>query len=228
MTIIPYSLNAQPITLYLNHRARKNIIIKPHTPNSLNISVPKWLSIQQLLTELDKQPQTLLHILKQANTTAHHKPPEELWFNGTLYPIKQQNQNEAHFNQSYFTLPQHWCLTQQQTWLKNFLFQAASRILLPKLAHHSQILQLIPPSMKLSNAKTYWGICRAKTGIRLNWRLIGAPSKVQDYVCIHELCHLIHPNHSSQFWASVHHKTPHAQYARTWLKQNGQALFALG
>ena len=67
----------------------------------------------------------------------------------------------------------------------------------------------------------------SRSGIRLNWRLIGAPDFVADYVCIHELCHLPHPNHSQQFWARVNRHTPHTAAAKQWLKQHGQALFVL-
>ena len=80
----------------------------------------------------------------------------------------------------------------------------------------------------LSNAKTFWGVCRHTTGIRLNWRLIGAPEYVADYVCLHELAHLHHPNHSPAFWALTHSLTPHVDQAEQWLKAHGSELFHLG
>ena len=99
--------------------------------------------------------------------------------------------------------------------------------LLPRLALHSERLSLRPAAMALSNAKGFWGVCRARTGIRLNWRLIGAPDFVVDYICVHELCHLPHPNHSPRFWALVNRHTPHTEAAKHWLKQHGNELFWL-
>ena len=89
-------------------------------------------------------------------------------------------------------------------------------------------LNLRPAAAALTDAKTFWGVCRARTGIRLNWRLVGAPDFVADYVCVHELCHLPHPNHSAAFWELVGRHTPHTQAAKDWLKRHGRELFVLG
>lgn len=47
-----------------------------------------------------------------------------------------------------------------------------------------------------------WGSCTPATGtIRISTRLKGMPHWVLDYVLLHELAHLITPDHSPQFWA---------------------------
>ena len=51
---------------------------------------------------------------------------------------------------------------------------------------------------------------------------------VADYVCVHELAHLRHPNHSPAFWAAVEQHTQHRAAATAWLKQHGRELFLLG
>ncbi|PKT85574.1 hypothetical protein CWI50_06335, partial [Neisseria meningitidis] len=72
--------------------------------------------------------------------------------------------------------------------------------LFPRLDRHARPTQLSPASSSLTSAKPFGGVCRKTTGIRFNWRLVGAPESVADYVCIHELCHLAHPDHSPAFW----------------------------
>ena len=50
-----------------------------------------------------------------------------------------------------------------------------------------------------------FGSCNYKTGrIRLSHRLAKMPHWVRDYVVIHEMAHLIEPNHSKVFWDIVH------------------------
>ena len=152
--------------------------------------------------------------------------PPHIWFHGT--PCRLQNHILAtiQYENGLFKLPkQDW--PQQKQHLRHYLHQHAADTLLPRLHVHAAATGLLPAATALSNAKTFWGVCRRHTGIRLNWRLIGAPDFVTDYICIHELCHLTHPNHSPRFWALVEHHTPHTAAAKTWLKQYGNELFWL-
>ena len=45
--------------------------------------------------------------------------------------------------------------------------------------------------------------------------------EIQDYVIIHELCHLKELNHSSAFWKEVEKYCPDYKAHRNWLKNNG-------
>ena len=43
-------------------------------------------------------------------------------------------------------------------------------------------------------------------------------------VMIHELCHLMHPNHSKEFWQVVGRHDPNSAEHREWLKERGEGL----
>lgn len=62
---------------------------------------------------------------------------------------------------------------------------------------------LAQPALALSSARTRWGSCSQRSGIRLHWRLLHFPAPVIDYVIVHELSHLREMNHSPRFWAIV-------------------------
>ena len=72
-----------------------------------------------------------------------------------------------------------------------------------RLGHYSNLMERPAPTLGLSSARTRWGSCSAKTGIRLNWRLVHLPPQFADYVIAHELAHLVEMNHSPRFWAVV-------------------------
>ena len=58
------------------------------------------------------------------------------------------------------------------------------------------------PVLRIRDMETCWGSCLPKKRIvTLNKRLLNAPRNCIEYVVLHELCHLIHPNHSKQFYS---------------------------
>ena len=72
-----------------------------------------------------------------------------------------------------------------------------------RVVHFSAKLNVAPPRVFLSSARTRWGSCNVKHEVRLNWRLMQAGTPVIDYVVAHELAHLQELNHSVRFWRLV-------------------------
>ena len=80
------------------------------------------------------------------------------------------------------------------------------------------------PAVGLSNARTRWGSCSSRSGIRLHWRLIHLPLPLIDYVVAHEVAHLVEMNHSPRFWSVVESLYPGHVAARQALRQVAAAL----
>ena len=60
------------------------------------------------------------------------------------------------------------------------------------------------PSLRIRKMTSRWGVCNTKLKIvTLNLELIKRDIKYLDYVIVHELSHLIHANHSKNFWNLV-------------------------
>jgi predicted metal-dependent hydrolase len=76
----------------------------------------------------------------------------------------------------------------------------------------------IPESVRwVDNQQNRWGSCTpGDRSIRLSARLQGMPSWVIDYVLVHELAHLIEPNHNARFWGWVD-RFPQAERAKGYL-----------
>lgn len=107
--------------------------------------------------------------------------------------------------------------------LLKFYQREAEKLIQERIQIWSTQMQLFPKALKFRNQKTRWGSCTSRGSIQINWRLIGAPLEVIDYILIHELAHLKHMNHSKDFWALVEQHCPELNTHETWLKEN-QAL----
>ena len=64
------------------------------------------------------------------------------------------------------------------------------------------------------------GSCSNKSNLSFNWKLIMMPEEIIDYVIIHELCHIIHFNHSRSFWNEVSEHCPDFKLHKKWIRKN--------
>lgn len=65
-----------------------------------------------------------------------------------------------------------------------------------------------PKSFTIKKMKTRWGSCSRNGSISLNLHLIKLPEQCIKEVVLHELCHLVHFNHSKEFYALMTAEMP--------------------
>ncbi|MDN3652043.1 SprT family zinc-dependent metalloprotease [Thalassotalea ponticola] len=121
----------------------------------------------------------------------------------------------------------HTCSTEQQvkSQLHQWYKKQAQQQLLERIKIWQQATGLVADKVTVRYFKTRWGSCDASGHVKLNWLLVMAPSWVQDYVVIHELCHLKHLNHSRQFWQLVNQFYQPIEDAKQWLITHQQHLY---
>jgi predicted metal-dependent hydrolase len=80
----------------------------------------------------------------------------------------------------------------------------------------------------VTNQERRFGSCSPqRRAIRISHRLAPVPVWVRDYVIVHELAHLVHPNHGKRFWALVK-RYPLAERARGYLMALGMEAVSEG
>lgn len=101
--------------------------------------------------------------------------------------------------------------------------QAESK-LQEKAARYAKQIGVTPSSVNVKAFKSRWGSCSPTGHVGFNWCVMMAPNRVVDYVVVHELCHLIHHDHSANFWREVERHMPDFAERKEWLKQNSERL----
>lgn len=78
----------------------------------------------------------------------------------------------------------------------------------------------------IKDTSSRWGSCSAQKNLNFNWRLIMAPPEILRYVVCHEIAHLTHLNHSTDFWNLVEKMYPKYKEAKKWLHDKGGELLS--
>ena len=81
----------------------------------------------------------------------------------------------------------------------------ARRELLPRLSELASKYGFIYNKVFIKHNSTNWGSCSTLKNINLNLNLVRLPAVLRDYVMLHELCHLHHPDHGHAFHLLLEH-----------------------
>ena len=87
-----------------------------------------------------------------------------------------------------------------------------------RVEHYSRLMGLTPTGVRITGAEKRFGSCSAKNSLCFSWRLMQYPEEAIDYVVVHELAHLVHRNHGSEFHALVASILPDHKQRRDLLK----------
>lgn len=112
-----------------------------------------------------------------------------------------------------------------ERWLK----REALRVLTCDSAEFAVRIERSLPLVRVGDPKGRWGSCSARGVLAYSWRLIMAPDFVRRAVAAHEVAHLLHHNHGTDFHRladSLAGGT--AKSASRWLAANGAALHWVG
>lgn len=93
-----------------------------------------------------------------------------------------------------------------------------------KTKRYADQMNVCPVSVDIKDYKSRWGGCHTDGRIFYNWKIIIAPHSIVDYVVVHELCHLVHDDHSKKFWKLLGSVLPDWMERKEWLKVNGSGL----
>ena len=186
--------------------------------NPPDVNLPNWRTKGKFMKEDRPEFSTSLDCLKSMPHDTHDGfPPDSFGYDMNEPTLKKTLEMEGH----RFT-------PEEKDWIKTYIekwyIQEAYKRLEEKVIRYSEIIKVSPREMKVRNYKTRWGSCDRKGRLTFNFHLIKAPHSIVDYVVVHELCHMLQPNHSKFFWNEVAKYDPLFKEHKKWLKLNGAEL----
>jgi predicted metal-dependent hydrolase len=94
------------------------------------------------------------------------------------------------------------------------------------LPRYLPALPRAPRQFRFRQMSSQWGSLSPDGTVALDLSLILARPSAFEYVLVHELCHLIQPNHSAAFWAEVEARCPYWREERAYFHAHGRQLKA--
>lgn len=196
--------------------ARKSIGIGVHPDGSVTVRVPRHVTVRQaeemLHRKLDwvlKHKQKFEEAVKRAPTTKIEDGSIQLFLGEehtlrvSVHPaaknkvVKEGSDIHIHCENEELVKP----LLQQ--WLHEQAKTRFPAIIAPLLEQFSARYHVSPSKITIKWMKTRWGSCSSRRSISLNSRLIMASPRCIEHVFAHELCHLIHMNHSTDYYDTL-------------------------
>jgi len=175
----------------------------------------KWDWVQKTRERLAQQPKGMTLQLEEGASIPY--------LGGTL-TLAMSNVPAVRIAADRLLIPSH---TKDLSPVLRFFDKQARMMLEERVRVISQAVRLYPKTIRLSHAKSRWGSMSGHGTLSLNRALLHCPPDVVDYVILHELCHIPHPNHSPAFWRTVESFLPQYHARRAWLKEHSAFIAIL-
>jgi predicted metal-dependent hydrolase len=222
---------------------RKTIGIIVNADQELLVRSPKRTSIRKIKSLLTKKEDWILK--KLAKMAEIKDPPkakefingETLLYLGREYKLKliagsDLNELKVNLEQDrikvYFPAELENDNEKRKAAVRDQLiswFRSQANLKINELINdYKKHLDVEPNNVVIKKQRKRWGSCSSKQNLNFNWKIIMAPLEIIEYLVVHELVHLIHPNHSKDYWQTVAEIIPDYNEKKEWLRINGRRL----
>jgi predicted metal-dependent hydrolase len=115
--------------------------------------------------------------------------------------------------------------------IKNMFYkkykEQARMLVHARLEHFNAYYNFPYKKVFIKNTKSRWGSCSSAGNLNFSYKILFLKPAEQDYLIVHELCHLKEFNHSSRFWSLVALQCPHYKNHHLTLKKMGNLRMLL-
>ncbi|MBA5248102.1 MAG: M48 family metallopeptidase [Gammaproteobacteria bacterium] len=217
------------INYQLIRSKRKTLSLQIDRQACLLVRAPMCLSVKKIEHFINEKQNWIRK--KQAEIESKTPPKQnyasgnEYLFLGELYPLQHiESGDPLSFNGQSFQFNTQYEGYQVFHWFYKKEFIKTAIPILERLADKHNLNYR---EVRFKAQKTRWGSCSARNNINLNYLLMMAPISVIEMVIAHELAHIVHKNHSKDFYALLTTMIPEHKQADVWLTQHSSTLHNL-
>lgn len=232
-TVIPYEVRYS--------ENRETVGLSLDESMELTVTAPMTATLAEIEVVLDDRKEWILEKLygldEQADTPREKEflSGEKLQYCGRQYGLNvveaDVTEPQLSFDGNEFTLEVHRLdapgddvsVRRKRQTVVDWYIERAKEELPQRVERFTPKFGVNIDGIRVETLEDRWGEYTEGT-IRLNWRLILAPVRIQDYVAVHELAHANHERHSGSFWNTVGTLIPDYEERREWLRLNGNTL----
>lgn len=190
----------------------KNMVLRIYPDGRVVLSAPRLMSNGRIASFLDSKKDWLQKQLQKKDSLPQRRADRVRIF-GEEFPflVTVAKENRIFFLDG--TLHIHAKNpSRHEAVLEHWWRGEALRVYtqyMEKWLHLLRHERLPRPELSVRKMKSMWGSCTCKQAtIRLNYYLLQAPHACIEYVVLHELAHLRHPNHGAEFKAFLTNYMP--------------------
>ncbi|MBR4155127.1 MAG: M48 family metallopeptidase [Bacteroidales bacterium] len=211
-----FIINGRTLNCEIKRSRRKTVALYVYPDKRIEIRTPLLYNINDVEPFLIKHSRWLFNRLDSKNDNVNlpktFTDGEAHYFLGKQYPIKVNisSRNSVIFKDEVIVIS---AKSQElvEALLDRWYFEQARRVfqeISVPLIKQMEKYDVAPKSFAIRKMKTRWGSCSRRGSISLNLHLIKLPEQCIKEVILHELCHLVHFNHSKEFYALMTAEMP--------------------
>ena len=203
--------------------ARKKTISIRVFKNKIIINAPNFIEENFILNLLERKKKWISKNLLNSNYKDNNNfRIGEAYYLGKKYKInvKKGSYNKIIMNKDNLELIYVRKNTKIKNILENWYKKKCFYLLHDRINFFAKQINVEYKDFLIRSYKARLGSCDNKKSISFNWKLIFMPAEVIDYVVIHELCHIVHFNHSKLFWNEVYLHCPKYKDHKKWITEN--------
>jgi len=190
----------------------KNMILRIYPDGNVMLSVPFSMPRKEITNFVNARKNWMeKHLEKQDQMPRPREDCIRLLGRDYFYAIEQAEKNSVQVEENRFIVyakdPSAAGNVLDQWWRR-----ASYEYFMSYVDRWMPVLEemgALRPHVSIRKMKSLWGSCTSGKGtIRLNYYLFSAPPQCVEYVVLHELAHLLYPNHGDEFKAFLTNHMP--------------------